>query len=318
MWRSDGLRSGLLAGVALLGGLLLAGWTMLPAAMPPMQIGRSQPPGRLLYVRDGNIWLWQNGSTHQLTSGETWRQPVWSPDGTQIAYVYRGQNFSDIFVMAADGTDNRRLTRNQSRVLDDNDWVFRPSWSPDGVQISFITDSGSSFLQPWTMGKDGSGRRGLPFAGVFEMVDSVVWGPDGKRLAIAGFRRAPAPSQINMWEQGKPPQQITESPGGAFDPAWAPNGGWISYAARNDGRSRIYARALETGEEFQVSKLDLARSPVWSPDGRWIAFLSAQKGNFDVIAVEVEIKDDKLVVGNERTLVVDASADGVSGLSWAH
>jgi Tol biopolymer transport system component len=62
--------------------------------------------------------------------------------------------------------------------------------------------------------------------------------------------------------------------------------------------------------------MDLARSPAWSPDGRWIAFLSAQKGNFDVIVAEVEIQGEKLIVGNERTLVVDAAADGSSGLSW--
>ena len=37
-----------------------------------------------------------------------------SPDGTEIAYVYRSTNFSEIFVMSADGSNSRRLTRSQS------------------------------------------------------------------------------------------------------------------------------------------------------------------------------------------------------------
>jgi dipeptidyl aminopeptidase/acylaminoacyl peptidase len=50
--------------------------------------------------------------------------PAWSPDGTRLAfYGERGGN-SDIYVMSADGTDVRRLTRDAS----DEGY---PSWSPD-------------------------------------------------------------------------------------------------------------------------------------------------------------------------------------------
>src|SRR5581483_6155429 len=57
------------------------------------------PPGRILYVRDGNLWLWQGGASRQFSDGGTWYQPSFSPDGTEIAYVYWTFNFSDIFVM---------------------------------------------------------------------------------------------------------------------------------------------------------------------------------------------------------------------------
>jgi Tol biopolymer transport system component len=55
------------------------------------------------------------------------RAPAWSPDGTKIAFVRRG----DIFVMDADGSNPTNLTYSQSM---DNQG---PAWSPDGTRIAF-------------------------------------------------------------------------------------------------------------------------------------------------------------------------------------
>jgi TolB protein len=315
--------AGVLASLSVLTGALISGWTPIRDSSIYGQVGRNDPPGRLLYVRDGNIWLWQAGGTKQITSGDTWRQPAWSPDGLTIAYVQRGQNFSDIFIMKDDGGENRRLTTGQARLLDNNDWVFRPTWTPDGTQVAFVADIGTSFLQPWTMNTEGGAKRQLQIGSGFEMVDSVAWAPDGKRLAIAGFRRnstngLPQAGQIYIWEANKTLQSFTENQNGAFDPSWSPNGEWIAYAGRNGARSNVFARPVGEGEEVQVSKLDLARSPAWSPDGRSIAFLSAQnlKGTFSVMVVDVSISDGHMTVSNERTLIADAAVDATSGLSW--
>src|SRR5690242_460307 len=101
---------------------LTALWLSLwgsPLPVMSQQAAQSQRPaeavgGRLLFVKEGNLWTWSAGRARQFTSGDSWRQPQWSPDGSEIAYVYRGSNFSDIFVMNADGSNNRRLTRSQS------------------------------------------------------------------------------------------------------------------------------------------------------------------------------------------------------------
>ena len=97
---------------------------------------------------------------------------AWSPDGKRIAFVVgRGEGFSEseidfgseIYVMNADGTRQRRLTRNSS---DD----YSPSWSPDGTRIVYTRHNLTKYCEPivvscdidiYVMNADGSGKRRL-------------------------------------------------------------------------------------------------------------------------------------------------------------
>ena len=56
--------------------------------------------------------------------------PAWSPDGKSIAFVRgKGGNW-DVYVMNADGSHRRKLTKSPSED------AF-PSWSPDGKTMAF-------------------------------------------------------------------------------------------------------------------------------------------------------------------------------------
>jgi len=89
--------------------------------------------------------------------------PAWSPDGKQIAFTRRtADGSSDIWVMNADGTGQRRIgAATAEREID-------PSWSPDGTWIAYSRgDWGTA--QTWAMRADGTGRRvisvGSPYEG---------------------------------------------------------------------------------------------------------------------------------------------------------
>ena len=288
------------------------------SALPAAQIdqGTDQLPGRLIFVKDGNLWLWSEGRSRQLTSGGTWQQPDWSPDAGEIAYVYRATNFSELFVMAADGSNNRRLTRSQSQSLYENDWVFRPTWSPDGAQIAFITDNNSSNPLVWLMNRDGTGRRQVPGLGAFDGADTIAWSPDGHRLAITAFGEET--SQIVLVDLARGTSQVlTRSPKGAIDPAWSPDGRILAYAVRGNGRMDIVLRPVDGDSETVVSSGGLARAPSWSPDGQHLAYISTKGGTFELYAVDIQDDGSGMSGANERQLTRDLNLDGTSGVSWA-
>ena len=73
--------------------------------------------------------------------------------GGKIAFISNRDGEFDIFVMAADGSNPTRLTRDPGRD-------GAPSWSPDGRQIAFETDRTGDF-EVFAMGVDGSGLVNL-------------------------------------------------------------------------------------------------------------------------------------------------------------
>jgi dipeptidyl aminopeptidase/acylaminoacyl peptidase len=89
--------------------------------------------------------------------------PAWSPDGRAIAFTRSscGPSYSEIYVMNADGSGQRRLTPRGSDLrvgLDDQD--RRPSWSPDGRRIAFVSERDGQ-AEIYVMNPDGSGQRNL-------------------------------------------------------------------------------------------------------------------------------------------------------------
>ncbi len=69
----------------------------------------------------------------QLTdaSGDSY-SPAWSPDGKHIAFITTREQDADLYIMNADGSNERNLSVGDNNV----DWQERnPSWSPDGNWI---------------------------------------------------------------------------------------------------------------------------------------------------------------------------------------
>ena len=76
-----------------------------------------------------------------------------SPDGSEILYAANHDGDLEIFVVGADGTDQRQLTDNGGQD-------FFPSWSPDGDTIVFSSDR-SGAVELYLMDADGGNQRPL-------------------------------------------------------------------------------------------------------------------------------------------------------------
>jgi TolB protein len=282
--------------------------------------------GRILFVKDGDLWVLDGGGARALATGGTFSQPSWAPDGSGLAYVYRGTNFADIFVTDDQGQNQKRLTNSQSTVLDNNDWNFRPAWSPDGTLIAYVSDRSSTFPVLWLMSAiDGSGRHAIATPGLQqEAADAIAWSPDGSQLAVTVFNE-PGPTQIALvptTATGRPLGRVlTDLPAGALDPAWAPDGSWLAFAGHDGYAVETYvARPDGTSVTKLTSDGLLARSPTWSLDGRHIAYLSNKTGYFEVWMVDVQVDETGALAASNppRQLTHDLHVDATSGLSWGH
>jgi TolB protein len=279
--------------------------------------------GRILFVKAGDLWVLDGSGAHPLATGGTFSQPSWAPDGSTLAYVYRGTNFADVFVTDDQGQNQVRLTNSQSTILDNNDWNLRPTFSPDGQLIAFVSDRASTFPTLQLMNAaDGSGRHAVGTPGLqTEDVDSLAWSPDGTQLAMTVFNE-PGPSQIALLPLGatgrQPGRMLTNLVGGALDPAWSPDGSWLALAGHDGGAIEIYA---EQPDGTALTRLTndglLARAPVWSPDGEHIAYVANKTGNFEIFEIDVAANaSGALVASAPRQLTKDLQVDAASGLSW--
>ncbi len=302
--------------VLLVAALLLSACAAPATLSPAIQQLATEPAGSLLAVRNGDLWLIQGGKLRQFTTGGSWRQPRWSPDGTRFAYVFRAENFSEIFVMNRDGSNPQRLTDSQSPILQDDDWAFSPAWSPDGQRLAFTSDSNSYNPMLWVMQADGSGKRQLVSANSgLDAVESPAWSPDGKTIAFTGFRNGL--SQIYRYElDSKAVSPVTATSQGALDPAWSPDGQWIAYVAREEDRTSVHVIRADGSGDGRVSRAESVRSPVWSPDGHQLAFLASPSGSFELYLVTVDTSAAPAKGTDERQVTTDLNADAASGLSW--
>lgn len=115
-------------------------------------------------------------------SGAAARSPVWSPDGTQIAYTVQAPSGSQLWVMSPDGSNKRQLTSS----ADAND--FDPAWAPDGSVIAFLRQ----FRQPqqtvvMSVKPDGSALTNIG-GRVVNVAASPAFSPDGRWITTAQAR----------------------------------------------------------------------------------------------------------------------------------
>lgn len=168
------------------------------------------PDGRFLayLVRSyGSVhYLWVVGTDGsnptQITANDTYA-PVWSPDGSCIAFS-RDQSqtgMGQLFTIKPDGTDLTRVfdtTTIESPAQYPTGGSDYPAWSPDGRSLAFISSSNSQ-QSVWTVGIDGL----LPHQLVTAAAGAApfhrpAWSPDGKRIAFSLDQNGNRTDQIQI------------------------------------------------------------------------------------------------------------------------
>ena len=138
--------------------------------------------------------------------------PTFSPDGRRIAFVSTRAGPPQIYVMAANGTDQELLAPFDYGATGASN---APEWSPDGARVVFHRDVSRS---PQIFMVDVAGRRNTQLTSSGRNEDPT-WGPDGRHIAFISDRTGRRQIWIIDTETGRVRQ--LQTPGAARLPSWS-------------------------------------------------------------------------------------------------
>jgi hypothetical protein len=172
------------------------------ASAAPSEENRLPTPeaGRLTvaYIKEGNLWLWAQGKSRQLTKSGEAHRPSLSPDGKVIAYLLPADDFHlEIWAIDADGQNERKLVsvadldaigasaRDPSAVAIN---PYRLEWIPGTHRLAYNTHQifqgpGLSLLNDLNLvDADTLQKTNLFLTG---WGGEFVYSPDGSQIAIS-------------------------------------------------------------------------------------------------------------------------------------
>ena len=205
-----------------------------------------------------------NGEAEKLTDEKGGISSlVWSPDGSQIAFVSDATGKKEIYVADVLGLEVRQITRH-------NTLAVSPRFSPNGRYLSYTSyHPGNPNLYVTDLNQASttraiSRRKGLNLA--------PAWSPDGRTMVIT-LSKDGNPDLYLINNEGVILNRLTRNTGINVSPAWSPDGKHITFVSDRSGTPQIYIMNVKTKSVRRITfQGNDNTEPSWSPDGEWIAF----------------------------------------------
>ena len=299
-----------------------------PTLTPTEKLLGENLEGQVLFSRGGMLWAWRgnNATRMAIEPGKSvvannqvsLLEPTLAPAANAIAYIRRDESFSDLWLVNADGSNPHSLTSNRGPGIprsqgfaDGSLWAYSPAWSPDGNNLAFLWDKGTDDLTLWVTPAKAFNPRKIATIGTGQGgMARPVWSPDGTRILFTGYENfKPQIWRVNL--QSGQIIRLTNTPDGAYDAAYSPDGKYIAYIQRKGSNAELWLMTSDGDNPILVSNLT-SRSPVWNPASDKIAFLALKEQSFDLFTINLL----NGVPGELKQISKKGNLDGGGGLSW--
>lgn len=220
------------------------------------------------------------GEAKALTNDIAWNmQPVFSPDGKYIAFTSDRDGGDNIWIMNADGSEPRAVTKETFRLLNS------PAWSTDGQFIvarkHFTASRSLGAGEVWQYHiSGGSGVMLTERPNDQKDLGEPAFSPDGKYIY---FSQDDTPGKTFHYSQDSESGIYTikrferatgnidvllGGAGGAIRPTPSPDGKYLAYIRRVDFQSTLFLYDLTSGEQIKLyDGLDRDMQETWAIHG---------------------------------------------------
>jgi Tol biopolymer transport system component len=204
------------------------------------------------------------------------RNPSFSPDGNEIAFVHFDTDTRDLNIFVKTLGDERVVQLTHTPPPGASDC---PSWSPDGTTIAYNrsieTSATTSVAAIFLMTARGGSQRQLrPVSS--DASCQMSWAPDSKSLAYGDAPPGQNPGIFLIPSSGSPVRRLTTAPPTTTDgdPAFSPDGTEVaSIRWSSSTTSDLYRASTTNGQITRVTVLNRrVVSPVWTSDGKRLIF----------------------------------------------
>jgi tricorn protease len=236
-------------------GSLCLGETGKPLLLRQPSVNRNQ----IVFSYAGSLWIAgrEGGEARRLTSGGHESHPIFSPDGSEIAFTGEYDGNVDVYVVPASGGVPRRLTYHPAA----DDVV---GWTPDGKQVLFRSDRNAfadGVVQLLTISVEG----GFPTQVPLVRANEGSYSSDGSRLAyvpVMQWQRAwkryrggqTKPIWIARLSDSHIEAKIPRDNSNDFNPMWV--GDTIYFLSDRNGPVTLFAYDTRSKQVTQVAKND--------------------------------------------------------------